>query len=83
MVSGPPDLVTEVYWALLGSGKVVALSELLLPVGITSAGQFLTLSAGKAFLLSDVWTPAILVLCSTRIGDLPAQISGMVKVLSA
>ena len=38
-VSGSLDLVTEVYWAVLGCRKVVALSELLLPVIITLIGS--------------------------------------------
>ena len=68
-VSGHPHPVTEIYRAVLGGRKVVVLSQLILPISITLAGRILMLSACKAFLLSDVWIPTLLVLFRTGIGD--------------
>ncbi len=76
-----PQLVTKVYWAVLGGMKVVLLSQLILPIGITSTGRVLMLSTYKAFLISNVWTPTFLVLFIMRIGDPSAQLSVVMIVL--
>ncbi len=59
----------------------MVLSQLIFPKLITLTGRILTLSACKAFLLSDMGVLTLLVLCSTKIGNLSAQPSTMVVVL--
>ena len=80
-VGGWAHPVTEVQLAILGSWKVVVPSQLLFPITITLEGRILTRGAPKAFLLGDMWVLTLLVLISSRIGNLPAQLSTLVIVL--